>query len=411
MNSISLFLCLLFISFVFSDNPIPTNEWESDTVDLGNGGDKTFYTLVKCKDCTKPPPLFIWLAGGPGESSLVSLFVETGPRIINNKTYEFDLNAWAWTNHVDVMYIDNPVAVGFSIAKDQSTMCLFQNCVARNLYTMLKKFIDTHPEYKKRPIYLSGESYAGHFCPAFGEYIIRANNPDIQLAGMGIGNGMYDIWQEPPYYPEYLLENKLIEKPLYLLLKLGGLLCQISGKLWPVESGFICALETFFVADYVGIPNPYDITSKGSDPKFFKTMIDYINSTSVKSAFNVQQQNYLWNNDDVLYAMAGDFGVSYANSVGYVLNAGKKVIMWFGDTDYVCNYIGGKKMSEEIIWDGQEQFKSSELKPWLNDKGVEIGKVKEHGKLKYIRVYGGGHAIFTRQRPSGLQLLLDLIKD
>lgn len=35
----------------------------------------------------------------------------------------------------------------------------------------LKNFVNVHPEYKSRPIYITGESYAGHYIPAISAYV------------------------------------------------------------------------------------------------------------------------------------------------------------------------------------------------------------------------------------------------
>lgn len=39
---------------------------------------------------------------------------------------------------------------------------------------------------------MTGESYAGHYIPAIGEYIIKNPDEDINLVGLAIGNGWVD---------------------------------------------------------------------------------------------------------------------------------------------------------------------------------------------------------------------------
>lgn len=59
----------------------------------------------------------------------------------------------------------------------------------------LKGFIRKNPQFKNRPIYITGESYAGHYIPMFANYIISKNNTDINLAGLALGNA----WVDPFY--------------------------------------------------------------------------------------------------------------------------------------------------------------------------------------------------------------------
>jgi hypothetical protein len=58
--------------------------------------------------------LAIWIDGGPGYSSLVSVGSENGPCNINPDSNSTTLNPWSWNNEVNMLYIDQPVQVGFS---------------------------------------------------------------------------------------------------------------------------------------------------------------------------------------------------------------------------------------------------------------------------------------------------------
>ena len=59
----------------------------------------------------------------------------------------------------------------------------------------LTNFLYKYPKYKKRPIFLAGESFAGHYIPGFVRMIRYYSNPEINLAGVAIGNG----WVDPFY--------------------------------------------------------------------------------------------------------------------------------------------------------------------------------------------------------------------
>ena len=59
----------------------------------------------------------------------------------------------------------------------------------------LEKFYQIFPEFKNRPLYLTGESYAGHYIPYMGSYIYNDmfRSLGINLTGIAIGNG----WVSP----------------------------------------------------------------------------------------------------------------------------------------------------------------------------------------------------------------------
>jgi vitellogenic carboxypeptidase-like protein len=45
----------------------------------------------------------------------------------------------------------------------------------KELLTFLLSFYQTHPDFKARPLYLTGESYAGKFLPNFAKVILDYN--------------------------------------------------------------------------------------------------------------------------------------------------------------------------------------------------------------------------------------------
>lgn len=73
-----------------------------------------------------------------------------------------------------------------------------------------------YPELLDRPLYLFGESYAGMYIPALANYIIRANNPIIQLSGIGIGNGWTDPIIQIGAHNHFLYKNKKLNVAQFL---------------------------------------------------------------------------------------------------------------------------------------------------------------------------------------------------
>lgn len=75
----------------------------------------TFFWFVEAR--TRSPhraPLSIWLNGGPGGSSLMGMLAENGPCWINEDGNSSRINEWAWNREVNMLFIDQPVQVGFS---------------------------------------------------------------------------------------------------------------------------------------------------------------------------------------------------------------------------------------------------------------------------------------------------------
>lgn len=76
-----------------------------------------FFWFFESRDNPATDPFTIWLDGGPGYSSLVSVASENGPCSIRNDSNSTDLNPWSWNNHANILYIDQPLQTGYSYDK------------------------------------------------------------------------------------------------------------------------------------------------------------------------------------------------------------------------------------------------------------------------------------------------------
>jgi carboxypeptidase C (cathepsin A) len=62
-------------------------------------------------------PLLVWLQGGPGASSQFGAFTEIGP--IQIKDGKPSLRQYSWNTQGHLLFIDNPLNVGFSYNGDR----------------------------------------------------------------------------------------------------------------------------------------------------------------------------------------------------------------------------------------------------------------------------------------------------
>lgn len=74
----------------------------------------TFFWFFESRKDPANAPLGIWLNGGPGGSSLGGALSENGPCFVSNDSNSTYLNPWSWNNEVNLLYIDQPVQVGYS---------------------------------------------------------------------------------------------------------------------------------------------------------------------------------------------------------------------------------------------------------------------------------------------------------
>lgn len=86
----------------------------ADPASFRNYEINTFFWFFESRKDSSTAPLAIWLNGGPGASSTASALGENGPCIVGLDSNSTTLNYWSWNNEVNMLYIDQPVKVGFS---------------------------------------------------------------------------------------------------------------------------------------------------------------------------------------------------------------------------------------------------------------------------------------------------------
>jgi carboxypeptidase C (cathepsin A) len=79
---------------------------------------------------------------------------------------EFVENPYPWNKEANVIYIESPAGIGFSLCPNASE-CGFDdaNSADDNLVALAFLFTQKFPELHKNDLWLSGESYAGIYVP------------------------------------------------------------------------------------------------------------------------------------------------------------------------------------------------------------------------------------------------------
>lgn len=105
-------------------------------------------------------PLTLWLNGGPGASSLIGLFNELGPCLINEHGNGTVHNPWSWTRNSSMLFVDQPAAVGFSYVDEGAELVSDSKQAAVVMHQFLQIFVsEVFPDKLNNSVHLSGESY------------------------------------------------------------------------------------------------------------------------------------------------------------------------------------------------------------------------------------------------------------
>ncbi|KAG4954749.1 hypothetical protein JHK87_040343 [Glycine soja] len=86
----------------------------------------------------------------------------------------------------------------------------------------------------------------------------------------------------------------------------------------------------------------------------------------------------------VYSAMMQDWMRNLEVGIPTLLEEGIKVLMYAGEEDLICNWLGNSRWVNAMEWSGQKQFGASSTVPFLVD-GVEAGTLKSHGPLAFLK--------------------------
>ena len=150
---------------------------------------KFHYWLTESQGSPATDPLILWLSGGPGCSSVDGLLQELGPFYPHANGARVDENPYTWSKLGNVLYIESPAGVGFSFATD-GNLTTSDDQTARDNYGALISFLNKFQEYRGRPLYITGESYAGVYLPTLAVLLAKDKQNFPNFKGMAIGNGL-----------------------------------------------------------------------------------------------------------------------------------------------------------------------------------------------------------------------------
>ena len=152
---------------------------------------------------------------------MIGLFQENGPCKFNvgsSNTNPVN-NTLSFNNYANMLYIDQPIGVGFSYGNNTVTSTV---TAAPYVWKLIQAFYSSFPEYKSRDFGIFTESYGGHYGPEFAMYIQDQNKAkageNINIVALGINNGWFDSLIQEPAYIQFSYNNSykpLISKSQY----------------------------------------------------------------------------------------------------------------------------------------------------------------------------------------------------
>lgn len=402
---------------------IPFNQFSGYlTVD---GSKQMHYWFVESMEDPANAPIAFWTNGGPGCSGLLGFMTEQGPFRVN-KDMTLKMNEYAWNTVSNMVFIESPCGVGFSYSDDKDDYQADDASTAADNYNLIQQFFQRFPELSKNKMYISSESYGGHYMPTLAKEIVDQNtagqNPHLNFKGFAVGNPFTEVWSGFPAMMQTYWGHQMIAGPVWK---------EFNEECVSAVIPNLTKCEAIFMDVYLGVGNinPYAIdypvcldTVKApgraqrhallsnilgdSNPELYKALLgsdnyepcsedyttEYLNLPSVKEAIHVKS--------DVKWEMCS-YTTRYKQSDGknsmvpiysYLIdgNYDLDILVFSGDDDAVCGTVG--------------------VQHWIWELGYKVtGRMYQHyevagqmagyatkwadAKLGFVTVHGAGHEV------------------
>jgi serine carboxypeptidase-like clade 4 len=377
---------------------------------------KMFYFFFESRGSKADDPVVLWMTGGPGCSSELAVFYENGPfKITDNLTLAW--NEYGWDKASNLIFVDQPTGTGFSYSTDVRDLRHDEKGVSNDMYDFLQAFFKEHPEYAKNDFFITGESYAGHYIPAVTSRVHQGNKDSeglpINLKGFAIGNGLTDPAIQYKAYTDYALEMGLIGEDdynrinkIYPACELSIKLCGTKGTVSCFASYLVCNSIFNSIMAIAGNINHYDVRKEcnGGLCYDFSNMENYLNQGSVRDALGVGSRKFVSCSPLVYEVMLTDWMRNMEVGIPTLLDDGVKLLVYAGEYDLICNWLGNSRWVNSMDWSGSENFKQASTKSFLVDD-KEAGLITSYGSLSFLKVHDAGHMVPMDQPKAALEML------
>mmetsp|Transcript_43911 Transcript_43911/g.125179 ORF Transcript_43911/g.125179 Transcript_43911/m.125179 type:complete len:480 (+) Transcript_43911:66-1505(+) len=388
-------------------------------------GKSTFFWYAAPLDGNMAAPVLVWLQGGPGASSLFGMFTEVGPFMIGTDG-DVQARAATWNQHFHMLFLDNPVGVGFSFTQSEAGFVTDEQQVGNDLHTALVQFYQLFPALRPNELYVTGESYGGKYVPACA-YTVHVRNraappsDRINLRGIAIGDGAMDPPAQFRGFGDLLFhlgmadeaerqQFRTYEASIQERLKSGDNLGafevfdeMLNGDFFPYPTYY--ANVTGMSSNYFNFQLAPDAESVGGD------FVGWLNKPAVRAQIHVGDRAYVPLNSTVEVHLKHDWMRGVVDML-VPLMENYKVLIYNGQNDIIL----GPALTEQFLygleWSGQRAYAAARKAVWRRAErgpGSRLpdvaGYVREVKDFVQVVVRGAGHMVPGDQPERALDMI------
>lgn len=358
-------------------------------------GSNIFYTLYGFNNgsINQDAPLIIWLDGGPGCASISGAFSAFGPIRVGSKAKGFPLSPrnLTWNTLGHLLTIDQPVGTGFSNALGGEVIKTTEQATV-HFQVFIARFYQLFPNFINNDLYIVGESYAGHYIPAFAyQLLTNTSNSYIKLKGVVLGapwtDGLRQVPMESDYYYTGSVATQKIRDYMHRI-ELTAVQAMLSGDYEYASD--LTNYKTHY-AQKVTLVDEFDIRKFNTDPWDPEDgSTDWLKLNTTQTILGIANKIEYIDCSDVIYNnMNADLTISYIDRLPLLLRS-IKVLAYACQDDTAVQYSGVADYLRSVDWDGMHDIEMQPKKLW-NVNGKIAGFYKNYLNYTYLTILKSGH--------------------
>ncbi|XP_038164580.1 cathepsin A-like [Cyprinodon tularosa] len=387
------------------------------------------YWFVTSQRNPAEDPLVLWLNGGPGCSSLDGFLSENGPFHVNDDGATLYENKYSWNRIANVLYLESPAGVGYSYS-DSQQYDTDDDQVADDNYKALQSFFAKFPNFTQNEFFIFGESYGGFYAPMLSLRVAKGK-AKINFKGFAVGNGLSSfalndnsliyfgyyhglfgevLWRDLNtnccdkencnFYNSTSETCKTMVNVAFGIVYESGLneyalYLDCEGQR-AYHKGYQRAMSHLF-RNYKRNPHSYklldsrtsSISLMGVPPCINSTaQTNWLNRGDVRKALHIQDTLPAWalcsdevgDHYSILYESMKDVYLK-------LLSLDLRVLVYNGDTDMACNFLGDQWFVEDLGFKATSSYQK-----WIHDNQI-AGFYQQFGNITFLTVKGAGHMV------------------
>ncbi|CAE6225999.1 unnamed protein product [Arabidopsis arenosa] len=402
-------------------------------------GRSLFYYFVEAEKRPDTKPLTLWLNGGPGCSSVGGgAFTELGPFYPTGDGRGLRINSMSWNKASNLLFVDSPAGVGWSYSNQSSDYNTGDESAANDMLVFLLRWFDKFPELKSRDLFLTGESYAGHYVPQLADAILNYNSRSsgfkFNIKGIAIGNPLLKLDRDIPAVYEFFWSHGMISDTVGRTIRSQ---CDFSHYTYafPHNVSDACNDATteagIIITEYV---NNFDVLldicypsivlkelrlkqmatkmSMGVDVCLTYERQFFFNLPEVQMALHANRTHlpYSWSLCSNLLNYSGiDVNTNMLPTLKRIIQNKIPVWIFSGDQDSVVPFLGTRTVVQELA-DDLNFTTTVPYGVWFHKRQVGGWAIEYGNLLTFATVRGAAHAVAYKQPSRALHLFSTFVR-